>query len=277
MSILHVLFLYLVKTVLSQTTGGDGYPSFGYFLYSDRVNTPTLLTSTSISGSTPNTYADLPGSGFIWGLAYNKLYDADNAVYFNSVNRFWYSWNIPSGVSTLISGSAQNVAFTASTRTARHPNGTVYGLEWKVTTGGSYRLFAVPDLVTPAAATIWAVGGSLIRSMAITPDGMLYGGHTDGTVRALDWDTGAMGATITGFPTIPAGFTAVPSQWITFDLSGSTLYFPVTNTTVTYIAACYLPSSSINLTLESPSIFYTAAWNAVQMPTFYGTTNAFFF
>jgi hypothetical protein len=141
-----------------------------------------------------------------------------------------------------------------------------------LTWGGTYHLWVIPDLVIPLGTTLlWsASGAAVIRSIAISPNGTLYGGHVNGQVYKINWDTGALEGVIPGFPTMPGDFESVPRLWFTFDLTGSTLYMPMINSTVQYVAACYLENSSINLTLQAPSSNYAEDWSNVYQMVFYG-------
>jgi hypothetical protein len=135
----------------------------------------------------------------------------------------------------------------------------------------NYQLWTIPNLVTPVAVSIWIVGfGEDIRSISISPNGILYGGNFNGIVYELNWNTGGVIQIIPGFPTIMDGFFPYSYLWFTFDLTGNTLYIPISNATVDYVLACYLPSGDSNATMIYPSLFYSQPWTSAKSVVFYG-------
>jgi hypothetical protein len=152
-------------------------------------------------------------------------------------------------------------------------------LKWTSFSPHNYSLWIIPDLVTPVAEHLWTVTGSnAIKAIAISPDGTLYGGRTDGYVYQLNWDTGALEGVIAGYPAFSGGMVAYPSVWFTFDLTGETLYLPsaIFNVSViTYVAACYLPSGEVNFTMQASSDFYPLLWYNQKEVVFYGNRFSF--
>jgi hypothetical protein len=118
---------------------------------------------------------------------------------------------------------------------------------------------------------------SSVESIAIFPDGSLYGGTSSGVFQ-INIEDGSIGSLITGYPSaFPVGFTPYPQGMMGFDQTGDTLYMAgYDSSNNSFIVSCYLVNGDFNISMQSPTIIYTQPWYSIRTVAFYGIINFFF-